>query len=660
MPEIVKHQDFGEKIGGAKKDLWNERGLYSSDLSVMNEREVKKYVKKDNIWKKNDYQAMIEEGISFDVVYFIKKVHDSISVAPVFLRIDNTEEKRLERQKQYIDTVRELESITLSVKTKEDALNLLERFFVGNKYMEVLTHIYKEYRYTDKGRDNPIINNKLFKVMNLSSRRFEQDITQKAIKEQFGIPKENKIPRGYDIHFNSKTDDNWKSNTWYVTHGHFILETNFETKEDAIKWVQDKSKNQNSERKKRFVPPQFEKLKREGPDYHKERDINGKDYLDTFGFKGGEFGNWMTQIDRQTSLNLGFEALKDLAEALEITNEDISYNGELSIAFGARGSGNAVAHYEPLRKVINLTKMRGAGSLAHEWWHGLDDYLGTKIFCNDGFMSEHARKYPVFKNLLDVIKYKPETLEQAIEQTKKRNERLKNNADRCLKVTVSRILQNNEETLPEFEKLRQGFLNGEAGNIEKISVMQKSIVGRVIPKEVRTQLENFERCLGLIDPAQPKIGKVQTDYFRHSEKIGEIYGKDGGYWESDVELTARAFATYIMDKLGRKSDYLMGHAECAIGIYEDKFGEKQILRAYPLGEERVAINKAFDDVIAELKREKYLNHNEKHMPKIIEYPNIHKSVSLPNEQVNEQISLFDDLFYSQSYNCDEENEYENY
>lgn len=31
-------QDFGKKIGGAKKDLWRERGLYSEDLDAMNDR----------------------------------------------------------------------------------------------------------------------------------------------------------------------------------------------------------------------------------------------------------------------------------------------------------------------------------------------------------------------------------------------------------------------------------------------------------------------------------------------------------------------------------------------------------------------------------------------------------------------------------------------
>ena len=28
------HEDFGEKIGGAKKDLWKDRGLYADDLEA--------------------------------------------------------------------------------------------------------------------------------------------------------------------------------------------------------------------------------------------------------------------------------------------------------------------------------------------------------------------------------------------------------------------------------------------------------------------------------------------------------------------------------------------------------------------------------------------------------------------------------------------------
>lgn len=53
-----------------------------------------------------------------------------------------------------------------------------------------------------------------------------------------------------------------------------------------------------------------------------------------------------------------------------------SFYGDLSLAFGSRGSGSALAHYEPSRKVINLTEKRGSlGVLSHEWFHALDDYL---------------------------------------------------------------------------------------------------------------------------------------------------------------------------------------------------------------------------------------------------------------------------------------------
>ena len=52
MAKEIVHEDFGEKIGGAKKDLWAARGLYVDDLLGMNEREAEKYVKKDNVWKK--------------------------------------------------------------------------------------------------------------------------------------------------------------------------------------------------------------------------------------------------------------------------------------------------------------------------------------------------------------------------------------------------------------------------------------------------------------------------------------------------------------------------------------------------------------------------------------------------------------------------------
>lgn len=118
---------------------------------------------------------------------------------------------------------------------------------------------------------------------------------------------------------------------------------------------------------------------RTGPE-RRQGDVKGQDFMDAFGFRGVEFGNWNNQEERQDLLNDAFDALMDLAEIIGIPSRAIGLNGDLALAFGARGQGlsGARAHYEPDRAVINLTKVNGAGSLAHEWFHALDHYFGRQ------------------------------------------------------------------------------------------------------------------------------------------------------------------------------------------------------------------------------------------------------------------------------------------
>lgn len=619
-----QHEDFGEKIGGAKKDLWKDRGLYVDDLDSMNDREAEKFVKKDNIWKKPDYKAMLEEGMPLGVVYFIKKARDSLHASPQYYRIDDTPEKRLARQREYIKTVRELQMVISEVRTVEDAMSAYDRFFIKHGYLEQVQGWGSglHYRATKKGQDNPIITNKLANsLMVRSAGYFERNFTQKAQKEQFGVAKEQKIPKGYAIHFNdgkntySKNND-WRPDTYYVTKGYSILRTNFETREAALKWVQELAKGRSKNGKTRFVPPQLVHVQRTGPDFRSSTEITGQHYLETFGFRGGEFGNWMNQNDRQTSLNMGFEALKDLAAALKVSDKDIAYQGTLAIAFGARGSGNAAAHYEPLRKVINLTKMHGAGSLAHEWWHGFDDYLGTKMG-SKGMLSEQPQLYAPFKKLVDTMKYKPETTEQAAKRTEALIGQRRKNAASWLDSAVLGSLKRyrNEEQMETYAVLREAFLSGETGSVEQLNAFKKSVTGRVIPKSERERLEIFERMLhGIQEQETPQIGRVETDYYRNSMRMGKECEKDGGYWDSNVEMTARAFACYIKDKLPYSSDYLAGHADCAVTFATGKDGETEILKAFPEGEERKAINAVFDEIIADLKREHLLTHEDVTLP----------------------------------------------
>jgi hypothetical protein len=96
------------------------------------------------------------------------------------------------------------------------------------------------------------------------------------------------------------------------------------------------------------------------------------------GMRGLQFGNSVTDDERAHHLRKTAEALVDLADVTGLPDRAISLDGQLGLAFGARGKGRAAAHYEPGTKVINITRKNGVGTLAHEWGHALDDYIGAR------------------------------------------------------------------------------------------------------------------------------------------------------------------------------------------------------------------------------------------------------------------------------------------
>ena len=127
---------------------------------------------------------------------------------------------------------------------------------------------------------------------------------------------------------------------------------------------------------KRLIPsPRFAHLTRSGP-ARREGSVTEAELATTFGLRAIEYGNWVKEGDRQVMLDLAFDSLADMAEALGVRTEAMGFQGQLALALGARGrGGSAAAHYEPARRVINLTKTMGAGTLAHEWSHALDHWL---------------------------------------------------------------------------------------------------------------------------------------------------------------------------------------------------------------------------------------------------------------------------------------------
>lgn len=164
-----------------------------------------------------------------------------------------------------------------------------------------------------------------------------------------------------------------------------VVKQTFDSEKEAMEFMAkhaaDIIETKTSWREELIVKP--DNAVRKGPE-RRQGPATAEMFQDAFGFRGVEFGNWMRQAgdgkERQEVLNHAYDGLLDLAELLGIPPKAISLNGELGLAFGARGQGlsGAKAHYEPDYVVINLTKMSGAGSLAHEWIHALDHYLGRQ------------------------------------------------------------------------------------------------------------------------------------------------------------------------------------------------------------------------------------------------------------------------------------------
>lgn len=113
---------------------------------------------------------------------------------------------------------------------------------------------------------------------------------------------------------------------------------------------------------------------RVGDDWRKGENITPEQFAQALPFRGVEFGNWVTQAERASLLNAAFDGFHDLAQLFGLSAEDMALRGSLAFAFASRGKSGAMAHYEPLRQVINLTKKNGAGCMAHEWFHALDNW----------------------------------------------------------------------------------------------------------------------------------------------------------------------------------------------------------------------------------------------------------------------------------------------
>lgn len=337
--------------------------------------------------------------------------------------------------------------------------------------------------------------------------------------------------------------------------------------------------------------------------------------------------------------------LADLADVLGIKDEQISLNGRLALAIGARGHGSALAHYEPVERVINITKFKGGGSLGHEWFHSFDNMIAEAITGGNisVYMSDpnHQSKAvslmdafkpnakhdeipdnelslkvrDKFKNLVnammtgdtpetETVVYNADDVEKAKDffenkikfysgyydhdgfYTKLANAKTLDEAISAIndkfKTTVD-LIRNNRDKVGKLGKYEQKRMKDTVKNYEKYRVMAAAYFD---PKEAKS--DGGEVTV--------KTGRIVSRFYEDAKQMDA--GKKNPYWSTPLEMAARSFEAYLCDKLkekGQRNDYLSGHAN------NTEYGGEWY--PYPTEKDRVKINKAFDELFEVIRSE---------------------------------------------------------
>lgn len=553
-------RDVGEKIGGARKDTWATRDMVANDLDALNERELHEFVKKDAVYKRPDY-AKIAADVDRPTAFAVKTVYDAIPNPGERLTRDEF--------KGYVEAVGRARDALEQIKKPEDVEGLLEKVF-GKDIASGTGWSRRINREAEGYRALKLLGNKFLRAVQVSKRDIDNRLARQPA------------------------------------------------------WPGKATKEAAAGGKQRLVPERPEPLSnvtRTGNDYRGGKDVGAEDFRKAFGFRGVEFGNWADQKDRQASLNHAYDALHDMADALGIPPQAVGLNGQLGMAFGARGKGRAAAHYETARAVINLTKTSGAGSAAHEWAHALDDYFG-KATGSDKFkgrnwsVADYVKQFSGDALKRAGVNLRPEVIDgihgvmSAIATRARRPDEVAAEANSQIAELEKRLPSRvkdlrtalGDKTTPELEQLIDAATSSNARG-EEFDRLEAAIVAALGAKNVKklegthvgVALHNLgvtlyhragagQRLLRAMNEPDTNFGRVPTDYIKASATLGD-------YWARPHELFARAFEAYVKDKIdgaGGRSDYLVHPVKRDRG----EAGPNP-LYPYPAGAERESINGAF-------------------------------------------------------------------
>ncbi len=400
-PLSERIEDVGEKIGDARKDVWKE-----IIARVKNKKQgIEEALKKSSAGKLFsslfDEKELLESGVSNEVVTFISAVKGSLGTKP----------RSLSKLKMWINKVlHQYDMCEQALENWESVKKKIDEW----KYYSQPFYMYRAAMAVggyESGRD--VGNAELWQIADGYSdgksvagqwcvrkagaydgiyKTYEEaaEALKKFAGENAAVDGKGKRKEVKLAIYKRRTDG-----TMFIApegKPDVIIQDGFKTLYEASAY----KKEHYAEMQERYrtlmdgIKPKFnENRERKGRDWRGGKDVSAEDFREAFDFRGVEFGNWMQQKDRRQALNECYDSLMDLAMVCGVSPKALSLGGKLAMAFGARGVGKFNAHYEPDKVVINLTKTKGAGSLAHEWFHAIDNYFNMQGW--DKFATESTR-----------------------------------------------------------------------------------------------------------------------------------------------------------------------------------------------------------------------------------------------------------------------------
>lgn len=599
--EPTKIEDAGEKIGGARKDRWNDRGLDLSDLDGMSESEGAELATKANVWKP-DYETMAESTEPVTAA-MVKTVYDQLAAQPK----TNTPAGR----RNYVTMLQAVRKVYSEAKSPEEVKQAGEKVkrAIGlytadpdekKRARDVLFSVYK-------GRSDPFVlgYNELSKAKKMVEDGFpakgEPWKKRLTVRAYSGT---GFTPRGVEIMLDESAELGTPLTKEQVVAGFYRINAKngkavgyAPTKADAeaaAKTIYERDLKKGAAEKAEPSRPNLDALKRENLPKRTDRDVSADDFVKDFGFRGVEFGNWAAQDERQRIVNMAYDGLMDLAEIMGVPPKALSLNGTMGMAFGARGGGKFAAHYEPGKLVINMTKINGGGSMAHEWAHALDHYFGelnqkdaytTKARGASGWYDEQQYKG------MPITRMEKDAQGKWANVTKLRLDNLRPEMAKAFDGVMSALFSGQET--------KAQMVRSEELSIERYQALADKETDADTKAMYLRGIESRKQALEELrkDPEDKTYPKGRSSYAGEAQKL---VGKSAtGYWTRPTEMFARAFESWVFDKvtaMGAKSDYLVH------GVEEDRFaGGGYKGNPYPTGQERATINAAFDKLASTIK-----------------------------------------------------------